>query len=235
MTFSHIWATINTERIKRRHLMYQVILFDLDGTLIDSEYAITKSVSHVLRTFGFPEKDLHFLRRFIGPPLAYSFSEFCGLSPEDTETAVARFREYFSEHAIYENPPFEGVESVLKTLKENGKTLALATSKYEPFAKRILEHIGFSQYFTFTAGSLADGSRALKKDVIEYVLETLGVTDRSLAVMIGDRKHDTVGACEAGIDSIGVLYGFGSYEELTANGATHIAKTPDAILDIIKK
>lgn len=213
--------------------MYQYILFDLDGTLIDSEQGITESVQYALEKFGISVKDRKDLLPFIGPPLFQSFSVFYGFDAEQSAKAVEYYREYFGEAGVYHNRVYEGVEELLKKLKAAGKTLLLATSKYEYYAVKILEYLNFMQYFTFAAGSLKDGGRGTKAEVISYVLEHHNISDYSEAVMIGDRKHDIEGAKVVGIDSIGVLYGFGDLEELSSHQATHIAQTTEDIYRII--
>lgn len=213
--------------------MYNTALFDLDGTLINSEIGITDSVAYALSKFGIIVEDKKTLKPFIGPPLAESFSKFYGFSEEKATEAVTYYREYFSEKGIYENPPYEGVEEMLINLKNHGISLMLATSKYEVFAKVILEHLGFANYFDLVVGSLKDGSRGSKKEVIEYILAQKNISDLSSVVMVGDRKHDMIGAKETTLDAIGVLYGFGDREELSSHGATYIAKTPSDVFDII--
>ena len=214
--------------------MYQNILFDLDGTIVNSEEGITSSVAQTLEEFGIKEKPEN-LKCFIGPPLSRSFSMFYGFSAEQTEKAISVYRKYYSQKGIYLNRVYDGIETLLKKLKNEGKTIMLATSKYELFANQILSHIGLAKYFDLIAGSLADSSRSEKKEVIEHILETMPIKDLSQTVMIGDRKHDIIGANETGLDSIGVLYGFGNKEELSSHGATYIAANTDEILEIIMK
>ena len=144
-----------------------------------------------------------------------------------------RFREYFGEKGVYMNTVYDGVEALLKALRDAGKTLLLATSKYEYYAKMILEDLGFSQYFAFAAGSLKDGGRGAKAEGISYILREMQISDLSNAVMIGDRMHDIDGAKEVGIDAIGVLWGFGNEEELSSHGATYIAANTEDVLKII--
>ena len=213
--------------------MYDIVLFDLDGTLIDSERGITNCATYALSKFGIRIDDPLTLRPFIGPPLFDSFSKTYGFSDEDALKAVGYYREHFKEKGIYEFTLYNGIEELLARLKSAGKTLILATSKYELYAKQIISHLGFDKYFSLSVGSCKDGSRAAKAEVIAYALETYGVTDYSRAVMIGDRKHDIIGAKQVGIDSIGVLYGFGTREELESHGATYVARDTDEILDII--
>ena len=214
--------------------MYQIVLFDLDGTLTDPGLGITNSVMHALKKWGIEVKERESLYRFIGPPLQDSFMQYYGFSAEDAETSVAYYREYFREKGLYENEVYPGVEKLLTDLKAAGKTLAVATSKPEEFAIRILKHFGLDGYFDVIAGATMDSSRSKKADVIAYCLERLGVTELSGVVMVGDREHDIIGAKKVGVDSIGVLVGYGSREELEAAGATHIAETiPDVLKAVL--
>ena len=215
--------------------MYQYILFDLDGTLTNSELGITKSVQHALKKFGIEVEDRTLLRPFIGPPLGESFQVYYGLSKEESEQAIKYYRERFSVKGLYENEVYEGVEKMLQTLKESGKKLILATSKPEKFTILILEHFDLLKYFDFVAGATMDGSRGEKADVIRYALELSGIEDKSNVIMIGDRKFDILGAKENGLASMGVLYGFGDYEELTTAGADYIAETAEDIVKILKR
>lgn len=210
---------------------YHYILFDLDGTLTDPGEGITNSVAHALAYYGIQNEDRSLLNKFIGPPLAESFAEFYGFSEERIAEATEYFREYFRDKGIFENEIYEGIEDVLKELLANGKELIVATSKPEEFAKRILEHFHIIQYFTFVAGSTMDEKRVKKDEVIRYALESCGIEDMSQAIMIGDRRHDIIGAKKVEMDSIGVLYGYGDEEELTGAGATYLAET---VQDIVK-
>ncbi len=212
---------------------YELILFDLDGTLTDPGEGITNSVAYALKKFDIEVKDRRELYKFIGPPLIESFMEFYGFSNEEAKEALMFYREYFTEKGMLENLVYNGVEVMLKALLKGGKHLAVATSKPEPFAKTILEHFGLDKYFEFIAGSTLEETRTKKAEVIEYALEKLKITDRKKAVMVGDRKHDVIGAEQCGLDSIGVLFGYGSREELEAAGATYIAETVKDIENLI--
>ncbi len=204
--------------------MYQNVLFDLDGTLTDPGIGITNSVSFALDKYGIQVTDRTELYKFIGPPLQDSFEMFYGFSKEDARKAVGYYREYYHEKGIYENELYEGMAEMLKKLYEAGKTLLVATSKPEEFAVRILEYFDIKQYFAYIAGSNMDGTRSKKDEVIAYALEAGTVSDRAASVMTGDREYDIWGAKTAGIDSIGVLFGYGSREELETAGATYIAE-----------
>lgn len=213
--------------------MYNYVLFDLDGTLTDSAPGITNSIAYALEKFGITVEDKSELFKFIGPPLKESFHEFYGFNDEECAKAIAAQREYFTEKGMFENSVYDGIKDVLQDLKVEGKKVFLATSKPEPFAITILEHFGLSQYFDFIAGATLDGSRSTKKDVIAHVLKENGITDTKDVVMVGDRRHDIVGAAENNLDSIGVLFGYGNRAELEAAGATHIVKTPWDILTVV--
>lgn len=203
---------------------YNYLLFDLDGTITNSETGITRCVEYALSHFGIQVSDLHDLLPFIGPPLLDSFKEFYHFTDEQAVIATEKYRERYKDKGIYENELYPGIEELLAEAAQQGKTVILATSKPEIFARRILDYFKLSSYFSFIAGSGLDGSLHTKTDVINYILQSNNITDLSTVVMIGDRKHDIIGAKNVGIDSIGVLYGFGDYDELSEAGATHIVK-----------
>lgn len=204
--------------------MKKYILFDLDGTVTDPMIGITKSVQYALRKFNIEVENLNDLCKFIGPPLKDSFMNFYGFNEEDALKAITFFREYFSVNGLYENTVYENFEDMLIALKEQNKSLIIATSKPTVFAEKILEHFNLKKYFDFIAGSNLDNTRTKKADVISYALEQQGLTETSEMIMIGDREHDVIGAKTLGIESIGVLHGYGSYEELSNSGATYIVK-----------
>ena len=209
------------------------LLFDLDGTLTDPKEGITKSVRHALEHFGIHVKELEQLTPFIGPPLTDSFESFYGFTHEQALEGVRVYREYFSVQGWRENREYAGIREMLEALKRAGLSLFVATSKPEVYAKRILDYFSMTEYFDFVGGADLEGKRVRKADVIRYLLEKEKITDVSQAVMIGDRKHDILGAKEVGMDSIGVLYGYGSREELTEAGAGYIAETVEALEDYL--
>ncbi len=212
--------------------MYSTVLFDLDGTLTDPGQGITNSVAYSLKKFGIEVEDKKELYKFIGPPLHDSFKKYYGFSDEEAETAIAYYREYFRDTGIFENEVYDGIENLLKKIKASGRKIILATSKPEEFAKRILVHFSLDQYFDFAAGATMDVSRSKKGDVIAYALKESGCGSEN-AVMVGDRMHDILGAKENGLDSIGVLFGYGDREELENAGANYIAETVEDILKYI--
>ena len=216
-------------------MQYQNLLFDLDGTLTDPGLGITNSVAYALNKFGITVSDRSALFSFIGPPLIESFMRFYSFSREDAERAVAYYREYFSEIGIFENTPYEGIHSTLEQLRSSGKRLFVATSKPEVYARRITDHFSLTPYFEYIAGASFDETRSEKWDVIRYALDTCELRDKSRTVMIGDRKHDMLGAQKTGLDAIGVLWGYGDREELASAGATHIVETQDALTALLTK
>ena len=213
--------------------MYQTILFDLDGTLTDSGIGIINSVMYALEKFDIHVPDRTSLYSFIGPPLVESFEEHYGFDRQQAERAVSYYREYFSRKGIYENRPYDGIKKLLAELKDSGKVLIVATSKLEKFADEVLKHFELYDYFDFVAGSSPDGTRIEKGEIITYALEKAGVAERESAIMVGDREHDIMGAKEAGIDSLGVLYGYGSREELVMAGADFLAEDVGTVAKII--
>ena len=206
--------------------MYQFLLFDLDGTLADPGIGITNSVIYALHKFDIDVNDRSVLYKFIGPPLKDSFKRYYGFSDEQSNLAIQYYREYFKKQGMFENKVYDGVHDLLIELKAKGKSLIVATSKPEAFAIEILRHFDLYDYFDFVAGATMNDVRNKKADIIRYALENCHISDKSSAVMIGDREHDVLGAKENGLDSIGVLFGYGTYDELKNAGAAFIAETP---------
>ena len=215
--------------------MKKYILFDLDGTLTDPMLGITKSVQYALNKFGIEIEDLNQLCKFIGPPLKDSFMEFYNFTEKDASKAITYFREYFSTKGLYENEVFDNIEDMLISLKEQNKSLIIATSKPTVFAEKILEHFNLKKYFDFISGSNLDNTRTKKADVIKYALDENGLTDISEIIMIGDREHDVIGAKSLGIECIGILHGYGSYDELSDSGAEYIVKDVNELHSLLLK
>ena len=212
---------------------YRYVFFDLDGTLTDSAEGITKSVAYALEKFGIIVSDLSKLNRFVGPPLKEAFMRFYGLSQNDAIKAVEYYRERFRDVGIFENKVYDGIPQLLEKLNDADCKLIIATSKPEVFANRILEHFNLTKYFSVITGATLDGKISSKTEVLKYAFTLLGDIEKKHAIMIGDRYHDIDGARDIGIDSIGVLYGYGNLDELEKSGATFIAETPDKICDIL--
>ncbi len=203
---------------------YETILFDLDGTLTDPGEGITNSVAYALNKFGIETPDKTQLYKFIGPPLIQSFREYFSFSEKDAAHAVKFYREYFKDKGIFENKVYDGIIPMLNVLSHT-KKLIIATSKPEIFAKRIADKFQLTGYFDFIAGSELDGTRINKDEVIKYALSSCNIPVSDKIIMAGDRKYDISGAKKTGIASIGVLYGYGTHEELLSAGADYIAET----------
>ncbi|MFM1651420.1 HAD family hydrolase [Brevibacillus sp. B_LB10_24] len=212
---------------------YQVILFDLDGTLSDPKIGITRGVQYALKNLGIDEPDLDKLEPFIGPPLQDSFPEWYGFNAEETDRAIHYYREYFKEKGMYENVLFPEIPGLLQELKRSGRQLVVATSKPTPFAEEILRYFQIDDYFDLVVGSNLDGTRLAKTEVIEYALEQYPDREKRGFIMIGDRKYDVIGAYNTGIDSIAVTYGYGSREELLRENPTYLVSDIQGIRDII--
>lgn len=221
------------EKSKTELKNYDYILFDLDGTLTDPKEGITKSVAYALESFGIHVQDLDCLCKFIGPPLKESFMVYYGLSDIQGDMAVEKYRERFSVTGLFENKVYEGIRELLEKLKENGKTLIVATSKPSIYSREILEHFDLMKYFTFLSGSELDGTRVDKAEVITYALRENGIQDLSKVIMIGDREHDIIGANKNGINSIGVLYGYGCKREFEENHATYTVETVQELQQLL--
>lgn len=199
---------------------YQNILFDLDGTLTDPREGITRSVQHALAKLGIEEPDLQALEHFIGPPLLQCFMHSYGFDEATAWQAVSHYRERFREVGLYENLLFDGVGKLLQLLQNQQRTLYIATSKPTVFAEQIAQHFGFAKHFKVIYGSELDGTRTDKVELIAHLLQQEQLpAERTL--MIGDRKHDLIGAKRNGLNAAAVGYGFGSFAELHAEAPTY--------------
>jgi phosphoglycolate phosphatase len=213
-------------------MRYTNVLFDLDGTLTDSYGGITNAVKYALRKFNIIEEDDSKLKLFIGPPLESSFMAYCHLSSGDSKTAVGYYREYFSEKGIYENKLYEGIDTVLEELNKRNKKCIVATSKPEIFARKIAQYFKIDNYFEHIVGSNIDGTLSEKEDIIKHIIEKYGF-NKNETIMVGDRKYDIIGAHKNRIDSAGVLYGYGTREELEKESPKYLCNTVAEILQII--
>jgi phosphoglycolate phosphatase len=210
----------------------QLILFDLDGTLTDPKEGITKSFRFALEKLGYPEEDLDELEKVIGPPLWDSFQDYYGMTREQADLGVQYYRERYRDVGKFENILIEGIPELLWELKAAGKQLALATSKPTDYSIEILQHFEIDQPFDQMIGSNLDGTRINKDEIIQHVLSLFDIPAENI-VMIGDRKHDIIGAKAHGIDSIGVLFGYGSRQEFEQHGATIIVETVDELKQVL--
>ncbi len=204
---------------------YETVLFDLDGVLTDSKEGITKSIQYALSTVGIEVSDLQSLERMIGPPLRETFAEFYQLQDERLHQAILAYQERFADKGVYENRVYEGIEDLLKQLSNTRRKLFMATTKPTIFAQIIADHFQIDQYFTEIVGSNIDGTMVDKTSLIAKILNENKDVYKETTVMIGDRKHDIIGAKNNDIDSIGVCYGYGTLEEIKKAKPTSIAMT----------
>lgn len=212
--------------------MKNYLLFDLDGTLTDPKVGICTCVQYALKSFGIEEPDLDKLEPFIGPPLKDSFMQFYGMTEEQAEDAVAKYRERFQDVGLFENELYIGIPRMLADLKSVGVKLAVASSKPTVYVKRILEHFDIAKYFDAVVGSELDGTRVNKDEVVREALHQLfgqQPVDKGRVYMIGDRHFDVEGAHALGIESVGVSYGYGSMEELKAAKSEYIVRSVDEL------
>lgn len=203
---------------------YTHLFLDLDGTLSDSAPGIVRSAQYALEAFGIHVDNLDDLLCFVGPPLEESFQEFYHLTPSQADEAVKVYRRRYEKIGVYENALYPGIPQFLDKARQAGKVLMVATSKPQRMADLVLSHFGIADRFAFVGGR-EDSNRRTKEEVIRYVMKENGLTRTEDIVMIGDRKHDVLGAKAVGLDSVGVLYGYGSRDEFQAAGATYIVDT----------
>ncbi len=212
------------ERNGEENMRYSTVFFDLDGTLTDSAEGILNSLEYALRSMTGtvpPRKELY---AFIGPPLLDAFRERLGMSEEEAARALLLYREYYLSRGIRENRLIDGAVELLTRLHRAGFRLAVATSKPEPQAEQILREFSVDGYFALVAGSTPDQSRARKEDVLRDALHRLGNPDPRSCLMIGDRFYDVEGARACGMDTLGVLCGYGSEKELCQAGAIAVVR-----------
>lgn len=215
--------------------MIKYILFDLDGTLTDPKEGITKCVQFALKEMGINPPHTSELLDFIGPPLVDSFIRRFGMTLDEAEFALKKYRERFSTVGMFENKVYAGIPEMLEILQSSGLTLAVASLKPLVFVEKILEKFDLKKYFSVVAGSDLEGTKHTKKQIIDDVFAILSPDNLSEVIMIGDRYQDIEGAKEAGILSLGVRYGYAQEGELETAGADFIADSPAEITNIILK
>ena len=220
--------------------MFKYAFFDLDGTLTQSEFAIINSVVYAMKKMGVKIEDRESVKRFIGPPLMTSFKEFYNMSEEEAKQATAYYREFYNAGEMFNAPLYEGIDDTLKRLTQEGAELYVVTSKPAVFAEKITENFDILKYFKKVVGPDLKNADPSKKDLIRMAMEDIcgedgEITDelKSQCIMIGDRHFDIDGAVLNNIASIGVLYGYGSREELEEAGATFIAENTKEVGDIV--
>lgn len=212
---------------------YDVIIFDLDGTLSDSKEGITKSVQYALEKLGIIEEDIDGLEHFIGPPLRDEFIRTYGFSKEKADIGTAYYRERYVPIGLYETKIYPGTEEMLSKLRKSGKYIAMATSKPQKMAEEVLRTLHIDKYFDAVMGADMNGPRQSKQAVLEALFDKIPLKDKNRYVMIGDTCFDVDGANAVGIDCIGVSYGYGNTDEMLLHGAVIIADSTNELKDII--
>lgn len=211
----------------------KILLFDLDGTLTDSKEGIINCARAALAAFGI-EADPDSLLGFIGPPLSWAFPYYFGLDEEQTEEAIRIYRKHYAAGGKFENRVYDGVPEMLSALQGAGYRIGLATSKPEGFTNEIMTHFDLAKYFECITGT-TPGLKEEKADVIRKALSRMGVADPREALMFGDRLHDMVGAASVGVRAVGVLWGYGSREELLEAGASAVCETPRDLVTLLTR
>lgn len=211
------------------------VLFDLDGTLVDTSEGILDSIRLAAKELGIEKIDVDNMKCFIGPPLKDAFMEFCGMNPEQAADATKIFRKYYDQGGKFGCTLYPHMAETLASLKQSGYVLFVATSKPTVFAIDILHYLNIGQYFEEIVGSNLDNTRSTKCEVIAYILEKYQIRDLNQVVMVGDKSQDLIGANCCGIHGIGVTYGFGSYEELVNVKHDALLTTPHEICDCLAK
>ena len=219
-----------------QHSRYKLAIFDLDGTLLDTAAGIEAALRHTIKELGYTVACNMSLSDYIGPPIEQAFSELAGLEEDALRAAADRFRAQYSTNDLLKATPYSGIFDLLRSIQALDIKTAGATYKREEYAKRLLHHFGFHNYFDVMHGSDSAG-RLKKKDLIRLCIKECGINDPSRTVMIGDTQQDARGAAEAGVDFIAVTYGFGFH---TANdplphAPIGIARTPMEILPFLKQ
>ena len=214
-------------------MRFSALFFDLDGTLTESGPGIMHAARYAIEKQGYPVPEESVLRRFVGPPLEESFMRWCGMSREEALSSIPIYREYYLPVGAYENAPYPGIPALLKEAREAGLQLAVATAKPEAISRTILSYFGLDGFFSSICGLSEAEGRLSKRDAIAHALACEHITDRSSVLMIGDRENDIDGARFNGLASCGVLYGYGSREELENAGADHIVSSVDELKKLI--
>ena len=215
---------------------YDYVIFDFDGTVADTGEGILKSLQYSFEQMGREVPDLSDLKKFIGPPIHYSYVNFYGIDESEVEQYIKKYRERYKKIGIYECFVYDGMLETLKTLRKNGVKLGIASSKPIKLVYDVMEHLKLTEYFDAVVGTRFDDSNHPgKTDLVLQSMEKLEDSDKSRTLMVGDRFFDIDGAAGAGVDSVGVTYGYGSREEFMEHNATYIVDSPKEILNIVLK
>jgi phosphoglycolate phosphatase len=213
--------------------VYKHIIFDLDGTLSDSREGIFNAYYYTFNKLNIDSPDESTLMNMIGPPLQKGFADVFGMQGADNENAVKVFREYYSSKGLFENKLYDGIKDLLVHLVQAGASLYVATSKYNVYANQVLQYFGIATCFTEIAGADYGGYHASKVDLVAGILRRNNIQDPMEVVIIGDTRYDIDAAAELGIDSIGVTYGFSSYEDIESYEPDYIVENVETLLSLL--
>ena len=211
----------------------KAILFDLDGTLIDSSEGITKSTQYALAHYGIIENDLSKFYKFIGPPLVASFKKYYDFPEEQAVEAVAVYRERYNKIGLFECSLYPGVRECIEKLKAQGYLIGMASSKPEVSCRRILEHFGILELFDDVVGATFDGRIDTKEEVLNEVMRRWSDVPKDEMCLIGDTMFDVEGANQVGIRTVAVNFGFGNVQEMVEAGAVAVCDDMEKLPDIV--
>lgn len=211
---------------------YDTVIFDFDGTVADTGDGVFSSVRYALDKLGLSQPSEEEIRTFLGPPLDFSFRNVCKLDDETIEEAIRLYRTFYPEKGVYMFTLYDGMTELFKSLSDKGIKIAIASAKPEVFLKTAVSHAGIERFVGFVGGTTLENKDTSKASVIKRAMEAVGAEpDKTL--MVGDRCFDINSAKEVGIKSIGVLFGYGTKEELSQSCADYLVNSPDEILKII--
>lgn len=215
---------------------YDYVIFDFDGTVVDTGEGILKSLQYSFKEMGREVPDLDDLKKFIGPPIYYSYTTFYGVSEEEVGMYIKKYRERYKIKGIYECELYEGMVELLCALKKLGVKIGIASSKPEHLIYSVADYLKITDLFDAIVGvKIDDSNHSSKTQLVLDAMEKMGAEDKSKVLMVGDRMFDIDGAAGAGVDSCGALWGYGSREEFLEHKATYIAEKTAEVLEIAKK
>lgn len=213
---------------------YDYVLFDFDGTVTDTGEGILKSLQYSFSAMGNKVPDLSDLKKFIGPPIHYSYTTFYGISEDEVGDYIKKYRERYREKGIYECYVYDGITETIETLRSNGVKIGIASSKPVSLIYDVMNYLNITDLFDEVTGvTVDDSNHSGKTFLVLDCMEKLGASDKKRVLMVGDRKFDIDGATGAGVDSCAVLFGYGSEQEFIEHNATYIIKKAEDLLDIV--
>lgn len=213
---------------------YDFVIFDFDGTVVDTGEGILKSLQYSFEQMGREIPDMSDLKKFIGPPIHYSYTHFYGVSEDEVGEYIKKYRERYKIKGIYESVLYCGMKELLCELRSRGVKLGIASSKPEHLIYSVADYLGVTDMFDAIVGvKLDDSNHSTKTGLVLEAMKKLGATDKSKVLMVGDRCFDIDGATGAGVDSCGALWGYGNEEEFRAHNATYIISEPSDAIKLI--